>query len=377
MHRLAVGIYDDDRLPASWCGCTARSSTSTATITEVPALQGVSRGKLILVNDDDLTYCSLRLDPESLQTVLTRIADIAEPLPRTLVWSAAWEMTRDAELQGPRLRRAGDERCAGRDRGRCGAAAAAAGADRAELLRRARLGVRERAGRRSAIGCWTWPASRPRVRTISWRSSTRCARRCCRATTSRCWRRCWTTNPPTVNLAGPGDRHRSALAHRHRAGRRRRHRRRRPGDTVHRRRGEARPDRGGQAARRGARRRPARRPRSRSRPGSRSSRTTRWPTSPRARSSADSCSPVRASCLRRSRARYFAAIPGVWERRSSEVAQTVVIGLYPSWDISEQALHAADRVPRRTRCRRRCAGWCSKGRAGVERSLKARAFDAG
>jgi aminopeptidase N len=28
----------------------------------VPALQGVSRGKLILVNDDDLTYCSLRLD---------------------------------------------------------------------------------------------------------------------------------------------------------------------------------------------------------------------------------------------------------------------------------------------------------------------------
>ena len=56
-------------------------------------------GKLILVNDDDLTYCSLRLDPESLQTALDRIADIAEPLPRTLVWSAAWEMTRDAELR--------------------------------------------------------------------------------------------------------------------------------------------------------------------------------------------------------------------------------------------------------------------------------------
>ena len=32
-------------------------------------------------------------------------------------------------------------------------------------------------------------------------------------------------------------------------------------------------------------------------------------------------------------ARYFAAIPGVWARRSSEVAQTVVIGLYPYWDI--------------------------------------------
>ena len=58
-------------------------------------------------------------------------------------------------------------------------------------------------------------------------------------------------------------------------------------------------------------------------------------------------------------ARYFEAIPGVWERRSSEVAQTVVIGLYPSWDISEEALAAADRSWPAT-CRRRCAGWCSK-----------------
>ena len=41
-------------------------------------------------------------------------------------------------------------------------------------------------------------------------------------------------------------------------------------------------------------------------------------------------------------ARYFAEVPGVWERRSSEVAQTVVIGLYPSWSISEQSVAAAD-----------------------------------
>ena len=41
-------------------------------------------------------------------------------------------------------------------------------------------------------------------------------------------------------------------------------------------------------------------------------------------------------------ARYFEAIPGVWERRSSEVAQTVVVGLYPSWDVSEAAVAAAD-----------------------------------
>ena len=70
VHRLAVGVYDDD-----------------------------GAGKLVLVNDDELTYCSLRLDSESLQTALTRIADINELLPRTLVWSAAREMTREAELK--------------------------------------------------------------------------------------------------------------------------------------------------------------------------------------------------------------------------------------------------------------------------------------
>ena len=98
VHRLAVGIYDDDgsgRLTR-----THRVELDvTGDVTEVAALQGVSRGKLILVNDDDLTYCSMRLDDESLAVAIDRIADIAEPLPRTLVWSAAWEMTRDAELR--------------------------------------------------------------------------------------------------------------------------------------------------------------------------------------------------------------------------------------------------------------------------------------
>ena len=65
------------------------------------------RGKLVLVNDDDLTYCALRLDPGSLATLIDRIGDIAEPLPRTLCWSAAWEMTREAELKARDFVRAG------------------------------------------------------------------------------------------------------------------------------------------------------------------------------------------------------------------------------------------------------------------------------
>ena len=73
-------------------------------------------------------------------------------------------------------------------------------------------------------------------------------------------------------------------------------------------------------------------------------------------------------------AKYFDAIAGVWERRSSEVAQTVVIGLYPSWDISQDGLDAADRflVDELPPPLRRLV---LEGRAGVERALRARAFD--
>ncbi|WP_433503736.1 aminopeptidase N [Pseudonocardia halophobica] len=97
-HRVAVGVYDDDaegRLVR-----THRVEVDvTGERTPVGELVGVPRGKLVLVNDDDLTYCALRLDPGSLTTLIDRIGDIAEPLPRTLCWSAAWEMTREAELK--------------------------------------------------------------------------------------------------------------------------------------------------------------------------------------------------------------------------------------------------------------------------------------
>ncbi|MCF7553868.1 aminopeptidase N [Pseudonocardia sp. WMMC193] len=97
-HRVAVGIYDEDSH-----GRIVRTERIEVDVTgertRVDALVGTPQGKLVLVNDDDLTYCALRLDPASLTTLIDRIGDIAEPLPRTLCWSAAWEMTREAELK--------------------------------------------------------------------------------------------------------------------------------------------------------------------------------------------------------------------------------------------------------------------------------------
>jgi aminopeptidase N len=96
-HRVAVGVYDDQD------GKIVRTHRVELDVsgadTPVDDLVGVSRGKLVLVNDDDLSYCTMRLDPDSLVTLVDRIGDITEPLPRTLCWSAAWEMTREAELK--------------------------------------------------------------------------------------------------------------------------------------------------------------------------------------------------------------------------------------------------------------------------------------
>ncbi|HSS23693.1 MAG TPA: ERAP1-like C-terminal domain-containing protein, partial [Mycobacterium sp.] len=87
--------------------------------------------------------------------------------------------------------------------------------------------------------------------------------------------------------------------------------------------------------------------------------------------------PGQGELLKPFTARYFEAIPGVWARRSSEVAQSVVIGLYPNWDITDDGVAAADQfltapeseVPPALR------RLVLEGQAGVKRSLKARNFD--
>jgi aminopeptidase N len=95
-HRLAIGLYETDgdklirvhRVELDIAGPR----------TEVPELVGTTQPDLLIVNDDDLAYCKMRLDERSLRTVTARIGDLAESLPRALCWSAAWDMTRDGEM---------------------------------------------------------------------------------------------------------------------------------------------------------------------------------------------------------------------------------------------------------------------------------------
>ncbi|GAB3544457.1 aminopeptidase N [Actinopolyspora lacussalsi] len=98
-HRIAVGVYDDDPTTGKLVRTHRVELDISGERTDAPELVGVPRGKLVLVNDDDLSYCTMRLDSRSLATLVERIADIDQSLPRALGWSTAWEMTRDAELR--------------------------------------------------------------------------------------------------------------------------------------------------------------------------------------------------------------------------------------------------------------------------------------
>ena len=96
-HRLAIGFYDaqgDKVVRTHRIELDLPAQGSTA----VPELVGMPRPALILLNDDDLAYAKIRMDDASWEFAIDRLADIEDPLARALVWGAAWDATRDAEV---------------------------------------------------------------------------------------------------------------------------------------------------------------------------------------------------------------------------------------------------------------------------------------
>ncbi|MGW7365702.1 aminopeptidase N [Streptomyces sp. NPDC054841] len=93
-HRAAVGLY---RFEGADLVRYARAEVDvTGARTVVAELAGAEKPALVLVNDDDLTYCKIRFDEGSLETLRGHLGDIKDPLARALCWSALWNLTRDA-----------------------------------------------------------------------------------------------------------------------------------------------------------------------------------------------------------------------------------------------------------------------------------------
>ncbi len=100
-HRLAVGVYDfiDDALVRRERVELDVEGETTA----VDALVGVRAGDLLLLNDDDLTFARIALDVRSLATATAHLDAFVDPMPRALVWAAAWDMLRDGLLPASRF----------------------------------------------------------------------------------------------------------------------------------------------------------------------------------------------------------------------------------------------------------------------------------
>ncbi|MEU3295878.1 aminopeptidase N [Streptomyces longwoodensis] len=96
-HRVAVGLYR--RTPAGALERYARAEVDVdGPRTVVTELAGAGAPELVLVNDDDLTYCKIRFDATSLDTLRQHLGALTDPLARALCWSALWNLTRDALL---------------------------------------------------------------------------------------------------------------------------------------------------------------------------------------------------------------------------------------------------------------------------------------
>ncbi|MGX1694980.1 aminopeptidase N [Microbacterium keratanolyticum] len=94
-HRLGIGFYN--LIEGELTRTHYVEIDVDGDLTEVAELHGLARPDLVLLNDNDLAYAKIRLDDRSLATAIAHLADISDPLARSLVWGAAWDQTRDAE----------------------------------------------------------------------------------------------------------------------------------------------------------------------------------------------------------------------------------------------------------------------------------------
>ncbi len=103
-HRIAVGSYavrgDGEGDGTRVVRIDRRELDVAEARTALDLDVTVAEEEFTLLNDDDLTYAKIRLTRPQLDFVRERLSGFEDPMARSLVWSALWNMTRDAELSG-------------------------------------------------------------------------------------------------------------------------------------------------------------------------------------------------------------------------------------------------------------------------------------
>ncbi len=95
-HRLGIGLYD---LEGSRLALRRRLEVDIkGAKADIAELVGERQPDLLLLNDGDLTFAKIRLDERSWSTAVDHLGELDDSLARAVIWGAAWDMTRDAEV---------------------------------------------------------------------------------------------------------------------------------------------------------------------------------------------------------------------------------------------------------------------------------------
>lgn len=96
-HRIGLGLYNKTE-----SGVTRSDYFEldiSEAVTEVAELVGIKKPDLILINDEDLAYAKIRLDADSMEFAVENLSEVDDSLARALIWTAAWDATRDGETK--------------------------------------------------------------------------------------------------------------------------------------------------------------------------------------------------------------------------------------------------------------------------------------
>ncbi len=94
-HRVAFGVYRDTGDGLVRTERIERDIDGPETV--IDELVGLA-ADAVIVNDDDLTYAKVRLDPRTLSALVDGLSGIRSALSRAVVWSSSWDACRDAQL---------------------------------------------------------------------------------------------------------------------------------------------------------------------------------------------------------------------------------------------------------------------------------------
>ncbi len=97
-HRLAVSGYNLDEDEKRLDQVFTQEMDVKGPSTIVPGIAGLPRPDLLVVNDGDLAYAKVRLDPSSFAFAAEHVHLVTDPVTRRVILASAWDMTRDGEL---------------------------------------------------------------------------------------------------------------------------------------------------------------------------------------------------------------------------------------------------------------------------------------